>query len=140
MGSTALAGTHVLDEETKIDEVACTPQAIGMCTLYIHVNDTCYEINVYNYVVVDTFAEDPNIVRPDDTGDYVALDSDGEFEGSSVYDDDDDIDWVEPDPGSDDETNTPTDVILTPPLSMQLVGWLQLPAVPCPPPYWTRCG
>ncbi|KAG6617107.1 uncharacterized protein IUM83_04879 [Phytophthora cinnamomi] len=64
----------------------------------------------------DTFAEDPNIVCLGDTGDYAALDSDGGIEGSSVYDDDDEVDWVEPDPSSDDETNSPTDLIFDPAL------------------------
>ncbi|POM58144.1 Hypothetical protein PHPALM_37252 [Phytophthora palmivora] len=54
----------------------------------------------------DTFREDPNIINPGDSSNYPTLDSDGEIEGGSVYHDNDDVDWVEPDPGSDDETMT----------------------------------
>ncbi|KAG6614804.1 uncharacterized protein IUM83_04101 [Phytophthora cinnamomi] len=43
---------------------------------------------------------------------YVTLDSDGECKGDSVYDDDDDnVDWVEPDPGSEDEVTAAPDLL-----------------------------
>ncbi|KAE9044253.1 hypothetical protein PR002_g2906 [Phytophthora rubi] len=65
----------------------------------------------------DVFDEDPNIGGPSDTNDYVTLDSDGECEGDSVYDDDDDnLDWVEPDPGSDDEAASASDLLFDPAL------------------------
>ncbi|GMF59830.1 unnamed protein product [Phytophthora fragariaefolia] len=84
-GSTPLVRSQTLDEEMRDGEVVSTPRVIGMCvsctyTLRIRV----INLNMYSHAVLDTFANDPNICRPDDTGDYAALNSDGEFEGNSA--------------------------------------------------------
>uniref|UniRef100_H3GLY6 PiggyBac transposable element-derived protein domain-containing protein n=1 Tax=Phytophthora ramorum TaxID=164328 RepID=H3GLY6_PHYRM len=52
--------------------------------------------------------DDPNIISPEDQLDnYTALDSDGDNEGDSVYDDDDDLGPEEPDPVDEDALYSP---------------------------------
>ncbi|ETK71774.1 hypothetical protein L915_21033 [Phytophthora nicotianae] len=63
---------------------------------------------------IDTL-RDPNIVpTADSPGDYAVLDSDGGCERDSIYDDDDDFGWCEPNPGGEEENETPADILFTP--------------------------
>ncbi|ETL78423.1 hypothetical protein L917_20767 [Phytophthora nicotianae] len=63
---------------------------------------------------IDTL-RDPNIVpAADSPGDYAVLDSDGGCERDSIYDDDDDFGWCEPNPGGEEENETPADILFTP--------------------------
>ncbi|ETP01174.1 hypothetical protein F441_21522 [Phytophthora nicotianae CJ01A1] len=87
-----LAMPHVqpVDEETKVTEP--TNQTSSIDTL-----------------------RDPNIVpAADSPGDYAVLDSDGGCERDSIYDDDDDFGWCEPNPGGEEENETPADILFTP--------------------------
>ncbi|ETI30034.1 hypothetical protein F443_22847 [Phytophthora nicotianae P1569] len=66
---------------------------------------------------------DPNIITADEgLGEYAAFDSDGGCEGDSVYDDDDELDWVEPNPDSEEENDSPTDIHFTPDLLATVGG------------------
>ncbi|GMF21948.1 unnamed protein product [Phytophthora fragariaefolia] len=110
--------------------------------------------HMYSHAVLDAFADLPNISRPDNTCSGTThsanlhisatriLNSDGEFEGNSVYDDDYDVDWVEPDPGSDDEASTPTDVSFDPALVDAAGGMdaVARGAVPASVPDYMRVG
>ncbi|GMF40409.1 unnamed protein product [Phytophthora fragariaefolia] len=97
-GSPPLVRWQPLDEEMKDAEVVSTTRVIGMCLSRIYtLRIRVISLNMYYHAVLDTFADDPNTARPDDTGDYAALNSDGRFEGNSIFDDDDGVDWVAPD-------------------------------------------
>ncbi|POM76584.1 LOW QUALITY PROTEIN: Hypothetical protein PHPALM_6156 [Phytophthora palmivora] len=109
-----------------------------MHIVFIHAKDTRYKLTVYFDIVIDTFTEDPNIINPGGSSNYATLDSDGEIEGGSVYDDDDDTGL----------NLTPTDLIFNPALidatvlqykqylldDIRLNGWT-VPQVKTPFPY-----
>ncbi|KAL3656735.1 hypothetical protein V7S43_018399 [Phytophthora oleae] len=76
-------------------------------------------------IATDTILEDPNNIAPgDNQTDYATLDSDGEGEGGSVYDDDEDIDFTEPDPSEDNETMMTPDLLFDPAL-LDAVGGVE---------------